>query len=219
MFRNVKSIRGNERIFCHEIGAIKATLDHRYSLITRGLFNKYFPRRYSSGCWIGFPATWNLHHHVFTTMNRVLYIASSLIAWAPLGFDKYAFVALSRSFFSSSFFFLSLLTPSLCERRFCNECSELLVNFRLARGERHRLLIIVNGFINNRSCRSSRRTTRKYRACRGWFFKIAARAAIEKGIGGARWNPGRVFDRYPSSRILISLILLLHVVDCPVEDK
>lgn len=117
MFRNVKSIRGNERIFCHEIGAIKATLDHRYSLITRGLFNKYFPRRYSSGCWIGFPATWNLHHHVFTTMNRVLYIASSLIAWAPLGFDKYAFVALSRSFFSSSFFFsLSSLPLSAREK-------------------------------------------------------------------------------------------------------
>lgn len=86
---------------------------------------------------------------------------------SPLGFDKYAFVVLSRSFFSSFFFFLSSLPLPAYERRFCNECSELLVNFRLARGERHRLLIIVNGFINNRSCRSSRRTTRKYRACRG----------------------------------------------------
>lgn len=128
---------------------------------------------------------------------------------SPLGFDKYAFVALSRSFFSSLLFFLSL-SPSapslcLCERRFYNECSELLVNFRLARGERYKLLIIVNGFINNRSCRSSRRTTRKYRACRGWFFKIAARAAIEKR--GREMKSGPCVWSIP---IVIPLEFLFH---------
>lgn len=44
--------------------------------------------------------------------------------------------------------------------------------FSPRRGERHRLLIIVNGFINNRSCRSSRRR-RVNIARRGDSLKIA----------------------------------------------
>lgn len=55
-----------------------------------------------------------------------------------------------------------LLLSSFGREGFAQVFPEVLVNFRRAGGERHRLLIIVNGFINNRSYSSGRRTTRKY---------------------------------------------------------
>lgn len=58
------------------------------------------------------------------------------------------------------------------ERRFC-KCSRCWWIFAV-QGKRHRLLIIVNSFINNRSCRSSRRR-RVNIASRGDSLKIAPR--------------------------------------------